>query len=99
MKLFVPLLIVALLLLLWTMFDPADPGPFTDPGPSPQDQLQIEENTGVDDSADRSAHTSSAGSATSQSKRGVEVAPWYISGRVVDEDGNPAIFASASQVR
>jgi len=95
-KLFVPLLIVALLLLLWTMFDPADPGPFTDPGPSPQDQLQIEENTGVDDSADRSAHTSSAGSTTSQSKRGVEVAPWYISGRVVDEDGNPAIFASAS---
>jgi len=95
-KLFVPLLIVALLVLLWMMFDPADPGPFTDPGPSPQDQLQIEENTGVDDSADRSAHTSSAGSTTSQSKRGVEVAPWYISGRVVDEDGNPAIFASAS---
>ena len=33
------------LLIAWMMFDPTDPGSLTDTAPSPQDQLQIEDDT------------------------------------------------------
>ncbi|MEE2889646.1 MAG: carboxypeptidase-like regulatory domain-containing protein [Planctomycetota bacterium] len=95
MRVFVALLILALLLLGWMMFGPADPGPRTVADPSPQDQVSIEEDTSGSSGGSRSPVETPDRNTNSDSSEIPEVAPWYISGRVVEEDGNPAAHARA----
>jgi len=91
---FVPFLVLLLLLVAWMMFDSADSGPLTDTDSSSQEPLRIEEDTSADDGASRWVVSGSDG-ITLESSGGSEVAPGYISGRVVDEDGRPAMYARA----
>jgi protocatechuate 3,4-dioxygenase beta subunit len=92
---FVALLILVMLLLAWMMFGPADPGTRTVTTPSPQGKMAIEEDTSGSGGEARSGVATSDGNTTSESSEIPEVAPWYISGRVVDEDGNPAAHSRA----
>ena len=95
MRVFVALLILVMLLLAWMMFGPADPGTRTVTTPPPQGKMAIEEDTSGSGGEARSGVATSDGNTTSESSEIPEVAPWYISGRVVDEDGNPAAHSRA----
>jgi len=84
-RVFVALLILVMLLLAWMMFGPADPGTRTVTTPPPQGKMAIEEDTSGSGGEARSGVATSDGNTTSNSSEIPEVAPWYISGRVVEQ--------------